>query len=142
MAVLEDSDPRWEETSGGGRRGYTEWGEQDGPRAAAFYAAVPDITRLLLDLMMDRPGRLLDADWLADQVSDRQPDETDETRRRRVSGSLSGIHRPFIESGRRYPFYWWKGTRGNPSTYAMKASVAALFRTARNGGRDPRAARG
>src|SRR5262249_39497928 len=34
-------------------------------------------------------------------------------------------------SGRRYPFYWWSSRNGSPTTYAMKPSVAALFRQAR-----------
>ena len=34
------------------------------------------------------------------------------------------------ESGRRYPFYWWRGN-GSPTRYAMKPAVAELFRQAR-----------
>ena len=137
MAVLDDSDPRWEQHSGGGRRGWAEWGQKDGQRAADFYAALRGNAKLLFDVMMDHPGEELDADWLANQISARLPGETDEKRRRMVSGSLSGVHRPFVESGRRYPFYWWQGTGGDPSTYAMKSSVAVLFRTARQGAGSP-----
>lgn len=36
---------------------------------------------------------------------------------------ISGLHRAHQESVRRYPFYWWFG---NPTSYAMKPSVAVL----------------
>ena len=59
------------------------------------------------------------------------PGETAERGRQSVSGSLSALNRPHADSGRRYPFYWWKGTGGEPTQYAMKPHVAALFHAAR-----------
>ena len=40
----------------------------------------------------------------------------------------NGLYRSHQASGRRYPFYWWEG---RPTRYAMKPSVAVLFRQAR-----------
>lgn len=131
--MLTDDDPRWNEHSGGGRTGFVEWQSGDGTRAARFYAALTENARLIFDLLMDSPGQPLSADWIADQLRERRSGDTDEKRRRMVSGSLQCVHRPFEEAERRLPFYWWKGRNGEASCYAMKPSVAALFQAARHG---------
>jgi len=94
-----------------------EWGESDGRRAEAFYRSLAKNRKLIFDLMMDRPGELLDSSWIAAQIGGS------------VNSSLSPIRRAYEESGRRLPFDWWR--RGEGSQYAMKKAVAKLFRQAR-----------
>ncbi len=86
---------------------------------------------MIFDLMVDHPGECLDADWLAGHLSGQASGETAERRRHSVSGSLSAHNLPHADSGRRYPFHWWKGTGGEPTQYAMKPHVAALFHATR-----------
>jgi hypothetical protein len=47
-----------------------------------------------------------------------------------IAGSLQPLERLRVASGRRYPFYWWSSRTGS-TRYAMKRSVAELFRLAR-----------
>jgi hypothetical protein len=75
-----------------------------------------------MDLLMDRPGQVLDVDEIVEIL----PDVFDGSRS--IAGALNGLRLPRAASGRRYPFYWWEG---NPSRYAMKPSVAEVFRQAR-----------
>jgi hypothetical protein len=82
--------------------------------------------------MMDRPGALLDVDWIAGQIREPRLAEVRSSHRRTVSGSLSAIRGPATVSGRRLPFYWWAGDDEAGSQYAMKPGVARLFREARN----------
>lgn len=73
MVALDDDDPLWEQHSGGEGHSGIEWGAGDGPLAEAFYAALPERTRFVLDLLMDRPGERLTSDWIAAQLTARQP---------------------------------------------------------------------
>ena len=43
---------------------------------------------------------------------------------------MSPAAQPTARSGRRLPFYWWRNN-GDASPYAMKPTVAMLFRDAR-----------
>ena len=126
--TLGDDDPLWGQHDGGsGHRDYPEWSEDDGERAAVFYAAIPARARLFLDLLIDHPGGQLDGDWLGDRLME---GGNTSNLRRQVSGALSGLHAAHAASGLRYPFYWWR-ENGAPTRYAMKPSVARLFRRAR-----------
>jgi hypothetical protein len=130
--MLDHDDPFWEEHDGGdGHQGPPEWSQADAERAEALYAAVHDDARMILDLMIDHPGELLDADWIADQIRPTGAD-ADRARRRLVAGSLAALSGPREASQRRYPFYWWHGRDGSPTRYAMKPAVAGLFRAARS----------
>jgi hypothetical protein len=120
--VLADDHALWNDHSGGSGHSSQEWGLGDEERAEVFYAGVSGKAKVLLDLFIDRPGRRLSTDEirrLAPNVfgSDHS-----------IAGSLNGLRKLKEASGRRYPFYWWKGTRAR---YAMKPSVAALFEQAR-----------
>jgi hypothetical protein len=106
-----------------------EW-RDDGALAEAFYAALPAITRFIFDLLMDRPGERLTADWIAAQLAQRPGNGARMPGRRSVSASLSFVSQPHKRSGRRLPFYWWRHD-GEASSYAMKPTVARLFREAR-----------
>ncbi len=88
--------------------------------------------RMILDLMIDHPGQLLDAGWIADQIRPSDADGDQTRRRRMVSGLLGALSGPRNASQRRYPFYWWHGRDGSPTRYAMKPTVASLFRVARS----------
>jgi hypothetical protein len=129
--MLDDDDPLWEQHSGGiGHRG-VEWGADDGALAEALYAPLPESTQFIFDLMMDRPGERLTSDWIAAEMSRRRAVGDREADRRSVSTSLSPVSGPHKVSGRRLPFYWWRGADGGASWYAMKPVVARLFREAR-----------
>lgn len=131
MAALDDDDPLWEQHSGGeGHRG-VEWSKSDGVLAEAFYAALPEHTRFVFDLLMDHPGERLASDWIAEQLTRRRASGTPAAGRRSVSTSMSPAAQPTARSGRRMPFYWWR-TNGGASSYAMKPGVAKLFRDARH----------
>nr|ALD83681.1 hypothetical protein [Streptomyces sp. CNH365] len=123
--LLSDGHPMWDKHSGGGRDG-KEWDlSSDLERAETLYHSAPPNVRFFLDLLMDLPGQLLDADEICERSEGRF------TGRSSLSGALNGIAKPYRESHRNYPFYWWKG---DPSQYAMKPTVAELFRRARKRG--------
>jgi len=129
--MLTDDDLLWEQHSGGdGHRG-PEWGAGDGRLAVVFYRSLGQNARLIFDLLMDRPGEQVDADWLATQIPVPVRGGISEPARQVVSGSLSLTGELAAAAGRRLPFYWWKGRDGSASWYAMKPIVAALFRQAR-----------
>lgn len=120
--LLSDGHPMWDKHSGGGRDG-EEWDlSNDLERAETLYYSTPPNVRFFLDLLMDHPGQLLNADEICERSEGRF------TGRSSLSGALNGIAKPYRESHRNYPFYWWKG---DPSQYAMKPTVAELFRQAR-----------
>jgi hypothetical protein len=129
--MLTDQDPRWERHSGKDLHRGTEWQDGDVSRAAVFYGQVSQNARLILDVLMDHPGELIDVDRLASQIREPRPGEGRTSHRRTVSGSLSAIRDPVVTSERRAPFYWWAGQGGAPSQYAMKPEVAKLFSEAR-----------
>ena len=106
-------------------------GRHDGALAEAFYAALPEHTRFIFDLLMDHPGERLTSDWIAGQLTARRPDGARAAGRRSVSTSMSPTAQPTARSGRRMPFYWWRNN-GDASSYAMKPEVARLFRDARH----------
>jgi hypothetical protein len=129
--TLKDDDPLWEQHSGGdGHRG-PEWGRGDSRRAAEFYGSLAENARLILDLLMDHPGQQVSSDRLPTQILGPARGGTGEPARHVVAGSLSLTGELAAASGRRLPFYWWKGENGSASWYAMKPTVAALFREAR-----------
>lgn len=132
MAALRDDDPLWEQSSGGTTHRGTEWEVGGDSRAEAYYSALHGANKLILDLLMDRPSERIDADWIAAQlVASRSPDASGWDRQP-VAASLAATSAPHGTSGRRQPFYWWNDTGGAPSLYAMKPSVAILFRDARH----------
>lgn len=125
--VLGEDDPRWDRHSGRDLHYGPEWKPHDRVLAQTFYAGLAANARLILDLMMRRPGEQLDADYLAGQIRGRRPGETLSSHRRVVSGSLSAIRHAAEAADRSLPFRWWKGQDGAASLYAMRPSVAAIF---------------
>lgn len=125
--LLGEDDPRWDSHSGRDLHDGAEWTPGDRALAEAFYARLAPNARLILDLMMRRPGEQLDADFLAGQIRGRRPGETRGSHRRVVSGSLSAIRHPAWEARRSLPFRWWQGQNGAASLFAMRPSVAAVF---------------
>jgi Protein of unknown function DUF262/Family of unknown function (DUF6416)/Protein of unknown function (DUF1524) len=120
--ALDDDHPLWDRHAGGSGHDGPEWTLADLAKAEAFYASLQGKAKAFMDLVMDRPGQVLDVDEIVEIL----PDVFDGSRS--VAGALSGLHLPREASGRRYPFCWWEG---NPSRYAMKPSVAEVFRQAR-----------
>jgi hypothetical protein len=120
--TLDDGHPLWHEHSGGSGHEGPQWTLADLAKAEAFYASLQGKAKAFMDLLIDRPGQVLDVD----QIVGILPNVFHGSRS--VAGALSGLHLAKEASGRRYPFYWWQG---NPSRYAMKPSVAEVFRQAR-----------
>jgi Family of unknown function (DUF6416) len=128
--ALDDHDPLWAASSGGDGHHGPEWSDADADLAQRFYAALSGNAKEIMDVLMDRPGQRLPADWLAEHLGDnRWPDAA--AGRHAVAGSLSAISHLHRNSGRRLPFYWWSATDGQSSVYAMKPSVADVFRAGR-----------
>jgi hypothetical protein len=122
--ILDDDHPMWAQHTGlEGHRDKPEWTASDSERAQVFYDHVKKKAKIFLDLLIDHPGRVLSVDELRELSGDAFENS------RSVAGSARHLHRSYQESGRRYPFYWWKG---KPTRYAMKPGVAALFHQARN----------
>lgn len=121
---LRDDHPLWSRHSGGtGHSGDPEWDvATDLRRATTFYRPVAGKGKVFLDLLIDHAGYQLDAD----QIVQLAPETFAGSRS--IAGSINGLRKAQEASGRRYPFYWWKG---DPAQYAMKPSVADLFRRAR-----------
>jgi hypothetical protein len=117
--------PRWESHSGKDGHVGQEWGPGDLVRAEAYYVSLADRARFVHDYLIDHPDQLVESDEFC------RVRPADFPTRRSVSTCLSGLRRAWAESGRRYPFYWWAGKSGGPSSYAMKPLVAELFREAR-----------
>lgn len=117
--ILDDEDPTWDLHTGlDGHRIKPEWDPRDLEQARAFYEGVRGKAKVFLDLLIDHPGRMLTVDELC-TLSGGVFNGSHS-----VAGAVSGLYRAYDSSGRRYPFYWWSG---NPTTYAMKPTVAALF---------------
>jgi hypothetical protein len=120
---LPDNHPYWNEHSGGpGHTLDNEWESGDQQKAETFYAGVSGKAKVLLDHLIDRPGRLVGAEEIRRLFPDVFASDHS------VAGSLNGLRKLKEASGRRYPFYWWKGV---PTRYGMKPSVAHLFDAAR-----------
>ncbi len=98
MVALDDDDPLWEQHSGGEGHSGAEWGKEDGALAAAFYAALPEHTRFVFDLLMDHPGERLTSDWIAEQLTRRRAGGTPPAGRRTVSTSMSPTAQPTARS--------------------------------------------
>ncbi len=128
---LMDDDPLWEQHSGGDGHQGPEWEPGDDRRAAIFYRSLAENARQIFDLLMDQPGEQLDSDRIAAQIREPGHSGTSELARHFVAGSLSVTGELAAASGRRLPFYWWKGRDGLASSYAMKPMVAAVFQEAR-----------
>ena len=112
--TLDDDDPLWRHHDGGsGHRDFPEWSATDARRAAAFYAAVTGRARVILDLLIDHPGEQLGAVWLASQILD----ETSSGRAlpQLVARAFRDMQAAQAASGRRYPFYWWRGNGTGPA---------------------------
>jgi hypothetical protein len=127
--MLSDDDALWGQASGGHRG--AEWASDDLAAAAALYDALSGNAKAIIDLMIDRPGERLSADWIIAQIGDGHAAQPASAGRHAVAGSLSQLSAPQRNSGRRLPFYWWAGSDSEASLYAMKPSVARLFRAAR-----------
>lgn len=123
--VLPDDHPLWEQHSGlDGHRLHPEWDASvDLAIAEAFYRPIGGKAKVFFDLLIDHPGQQLTVNDFC-----RLTEGDVFFGSRSVAGAINGLNHPRQASGRRYPFYWWEG---QPTRYAMKPSVAELFRQAR-----------
>jgi hypothetical protein len=122
IQALDDDHPLWNRHSGGSGHEGIEWTLDDVTEAEAFYASVKGKAKDFMDVLIDRPGQPLDVDEIV-KICPKVFQGS-----RSIAGALNGLRLAKEASGRRYPFYWWEG---NPSRYAMKPSVAEVFRQAR-----------
>lgn len=130
--TLDDDDVFWDQHTGGdGHRDHAEWSQSDGVLAAAFYTATSGRARAILDLLIDRPGQLLDADWIADRILGSDAARGTTSGRASVARGIRGMIPAQTASRRVYPFKWFEGRNGSPTKYAMKPLVAGLFAEAR-----------
>ncbi|WP_368732987.1 DUF6416 domain-containing protein [Streptomyces alkaliphilus] len=127
---LNETDPRWGEHTGGeGHTAAPEWGPEDLERAAVFLTELAPQARQVFEYLLRTPGRMVHCTELVDEALG-GPNEKGPASR--VAGVLSGMNKACGESGRRYPFYWWKAPEGSTgATYAVRPSVAAVFLAAR-----------
>jgi hypothetical protein len=123
LLILDDEDPMWDQHAGlEGHRRKPEWTADDQQDVRTFYENVRGKGKIFLDILIDHPGHVLSVDELC------ALSKGNFTGSHSVAGAVSGLYRAYDSSEHRYPFYWWSG---NPTTYAMKPIVAALFDHAR-----------
>jgi hypothetical protein len=67
--MLADDNPMWDGSSGGSGHQGPEWEQGDQERAEAFYRALTGSTKLIFDLLMDRPGERVDSAWITAQIA-------------------------------------------------------------------------
>ncbi|MEU7908812.1 DUF6416 domain-containing protein [Actinoplanes sp. NPDC049118] len=92
--------------------------------AEAFYAQVAGGAEIIVDLLIDHPGRRLSVAEISTSSGNALAGA------HAIAGSLQPLERLRVASGRRYPLYWWSAGPGR-TRYAVKPSVAELFRQAR-----------
>ncbi|RKS09546.1 hypothetical protein DFP74_5285 [Nocardiopsis sp. Huas11] len=131
MIPLSDNSPLWgagHASAGDPARfdGHDVTANDSSSVAEILDAIAPDAPALvLIDHLAAHPGQRISSDAIIAEF----PDEF--TNRHSVADSTSRINAPFSERGFRPLFYWWKSKNGEPSTYAMKHSVAAVVRSVR-----------
>lgn len=121
VRILGEYDHMWDAASGGDRNSPSgHWREGDEELAAEAYGYFPEPARRLVALWTANPGRLFDAEELVAELGLKN--------RSALAGVLNGFHKGCAAVGRTFPFYWWKGQgRRQPSLYATRPSVAAIF---------------
>jgi Family of unknown function (DUF6416) len=122
--ALPDDHPMWEHHSGGKAYQRREWRPGDEACAMALLMDLGAPARVFLDLLLEQPGRLLDADDL------RLRAPAVFTSRRSLAGCMNDFAAPCARFDRRYPFYVWERP-GAPARYAVKPSVGRLYHAAR-----------
>lgn len=122
---LPEDHPIWSRSSGGAGHHGNPWNEDDEALAEVFYRSVSGKGRLFFDILLDRPGQLITSDEIVAASGGAL------TSSRSVAGAIKGLYVAHKESDRIYPFTWWEG---QPTRYAVRPSVAALFNKAREKG--------
>jgi Family of unknown function (DUF6416) len=86
--VLDDDHPLWDRHSGGSGHQGLEWTLDDLSEAEAFYASVKGKTKPLFDVLIDRPGQLLDTEEIIEILPDLFQSS------RSIAGALKGLQLP------------------------------------------------
>ena len=124
--LLLDEHPMWEHHSGGkNHHGRAQWREGDSAYAAALLMDLSGKARVFFELLLDRPGQLLDTHQLLRLA----PGTFGSAKA--IAGCLNGFVNPCRRFDRRFPFYWWDRFDG-PTRYAVRPSVARVFNAARS----------
>lgn len=120
--ILEDDHPKWSRESGGHEG--PEWvpGDKD---LAATQDQLPANTYLIHQVLVDHPGQMLSVPELIELTGGRFRNA------QAVAAVFGGYSAWCKQHDRILPFSWWKGRNGEPTRYAMKPKVAALFGEAR-----------
>jgi Family of unknown function (DUF6416) len=124
--LLLEEHPMWEHHSGGkNHHGRPQWREGDSSYAAALLMDLSGKARVFFELLLDRPGQLLDTHQLLRLA----PGTFGSAKA--IAGCLNGFVNPCRRFDRRFPFYWWDRFDG-PTSYAVRPSVARVFNVARS----------
>jgi len=125
---IADDDPMWSICSGGPRYDGPEWRLGDEPLARTLQDRLTRYTIAFHRTLVDHPGRLLSVEDLGTLTEDT---DTHLYNNRVIAGAVAGYAYWCESIDRRFPFCWWEGRNGSSARYAMKTSVAELFRVAR-----------
>ncbi|MER6312576.1 DUF6416 domain-containing protein [Streptomyces sp. NPDC001581] len=127
MPYLNESDPRWDQASGGHTvDGHPQWGPEDVDRAADLLAEMRPAARRMFDHLVRHPG--LEVHCAELELKCLGGPEAGKNTANRVASTLRGLTDPAGATGRRLPFEWWKAPAGGVgATYAVRPSVAAIF---------------
>jgi hypothetical protein len=109
----------------------TEWGPNDRARAEELYESLHGYTKLFFDMLLDHPGKRIDADQIVASFAQHIPKGYDAPNRLSLAGSLTPIRQRCKDSGRPLPYERWTAPNGAASVYALKPTVVRLFRDAR-----------
>jgi hypothetical protein len=127
---IADDDPMWSMYSGEAKR-YEgpEWGPGDERLVRVLHDRLTRYTAAFHRALVDHPGRLLSVEDLG-----RLTEGTDAhlSNNRVIAGAVAGYANWCQSIDRRFPFCWWEGRNGASARYAMKISVAKLFRDSRD----------
>ncbi|MFF1420960.1 DUF6416 domain-containing protein [Streptomyces sp. NPDC058280] len=123
---LDDDHPMWATHDGGSGHDGPEWNLTDHTQAVAYYQALSKPAQEIFDYLRATPGRLVSCD----EIVERFNLNSDGTKNNPnvLAGYMNTTGPARKESGRRFPFHWWKADGG--ANYAVKQSVADLFSAA------------
>jgi hypothetical protein len=121
-AVLGDGDLMWEHHSGGDRSSGVPWSLPEAlDDARDLRRNLPAKGSAFFELLISEPGRAFTSDEIIGLLREHF------TSAHSIAGALNGFAKPCERTGRPFPFYWWEGTNGSPTRYAMRPSIALVF---------------
>ncbi|MEU8802145.1 DUF6416 domain-containing protein [Spirillospora sp. NPDC048819] len=123
---LSDDDPEWDRHSGGSGHAGLEWASGDEDRALAYWDALDDKARAVLQYLFSRRGHQIHNGELVRELG-LDPEGT-KNPPNVISGALNRVGEANRATGHRYPFRWWE--RDGGADYAVRTSTAGIFERA------------